>query len=726
MLHFKPPMPKSPKQPEVKAPAGIPMPAKTREEIRDAVMLLASDNRLSLKSVIEAIQPDLAPEEEKQLASQVAQWFSELITKLKPATETAPAMKIVPIQLEECLVPPSDQEITIRNNKAKPDQAEILPIHPRTHMAIGVMQSLGATDLQLFTGKNDPDIVRKLSYNALVSKQLEKLVLVCDEDRNRTFVVHTAKSPEHFWKMSKAELKTLTESGKASDLSWSNPEEWSQTFRLLMTSNPGMNRSKSTREQAYFLDPQNIRADLEKMAKKIGCKIERLTAHNICPIQIQCSSGENITGNKYLRRAGVAIGLATNQTETSERETLDCLKRAIGIQIPERKTYPPMDKAYFEDSNKVRADLESIATKRGCLVEKLTTGKFNNCRFLCSNGEETLGYTYLIRASTAIKTEKQPSRAKGKHKRKIQMVLTLDHLKRAIGIQVPERKTYPPMDKAYFKDARNIKADLEAVAAKLKCQIKELAMGGNITVQFSNGEMLYFYSYLYRAATGTGLTTNQTRENRFPLSLVLDHLKRAIGIQVPERKTYPPMDKAYFDDARNIKADLESAAAKLNCSVEELNSKMEYCRFLCSNGEETLGIKYFRRAAVGMDMVELQVSAGSMIGRILDQLKRKIGLNVPERPLEQKTYPAMDKDYFANSENIKKDLGSYATKIGCSVEDLTAHKFLSMKKIPCSNGEGVNGNTYLQRASIVFGMKGQLAPTLDELRLKIGTKAPTK
>jgi hypothetical protein len=66
-----------------------------------------------------------------------------------------------------------------------------------------------------------------------------------------------------------------------------------------------------------------------------------------------------------------------------------------------------MDKVYFSDRKKVRADLEVWASSVGKAVEDLSTGDIKSKNsFIASNGEPGIrGFTYLYRAMKALGTK---------------------------------------------------------------------------------------------------------------------------------------------------------------------------------------------------------------------------------------------------------------------------------------------------------------------------------
>jgi hypothetical protein len=568
-------------------------------------------------------------------------------------------------------------------------------------MAIALMQALGAADLQLFTGKKDPDIVRKLSYNALVSKQLGKLILVCDEGGNRTFVLHTTDQPERFWKMTKTELKALSISGEASELPWSNPAEWTQKLQTFLLSEFRPNPSSCPMDAPYFTKTENIRKDLGAYASSQKCPIEELTTLKMRNSKdIPCANGEKLKGHAYLLRFAVAMGMAKTQAEASSTPAiiLDQLKCRIGIEIPERKSHPKMDSAYFADAGKVRKDLEAFATKCECAVEALIPSQITEFEIVCSNGEEVKGHSYLRRAAVGLKLVKTQTQSDFLPSK------TVDQLKRAVGIEVPERKTYPEMDKAYFENPDHIRADLHAFASESECEVEALSTSkmSDHNAICSTGRKLNGFTYLRKAGISLEIAKDRA-ETCAKQTQTLKELKKRIGIQTIEKRQFQKMDKAYFENPDHIRADLEGFAARYGCGIGELTTrKVNESKAVCSNGEEVSGNTFLRRATLGMGLALAYADSSRFNAKTLDQLKTRIGISAPER----KQYPPMDEAYFADAMKIRNDLEGFATKWKCGLDALTVYKLMESKtsEVQCSNGESINGITYIMRAGVAMKM----------------------
>lgn len=88
---------------------------------------------------------------------------------------------------------------------------------PRTLYVIETLQALGL-QYDLYAGKNTATMMRKMTYLGFFVKSLNKLILVCDESSNLTFVVHNLDRPvESYFGMKKSQF-LLT--GTANYIKW--------------------------------------------------------------------------------------------------------------------------------------------------------------------------------------------------------------------------------------------------------------------------------------------------------------------------------------------------------------------------------------------------------------------------------------------------------------------------------------------------------------------------
>jgi hypothetical protein len=351
-------------------------------------------------------------------------------------------------------------------------------------------------------------------------------------------------------------------------------------------------------DEAYFNNPNLVRADLEAWAASAGKTVEDLsTSDTKSKNSFTASNGEpDMNGKKYLYRAMKVLGIK------GEKETLDRLKKTAGIEVNE---YSETDEAYFNSPDLVRADLKAWAISVKKEVEDLSTNDARSVEiFTASNGEPDMnGNKYVNRAMKALGIE-------GKKE-------TLDHLKKTAGIEV--KTEYSEMDEVYFSDSDKVNADLEAWAKAARKEVWDLSTNDARSVKIftaSNGEPdMNGEKYLNRAMKVLGIKGGKE---------TLDHLKNTAGIEV--KTEYPEMDTAYFYDSQKIKADLEAWATSVGKAVEELNTGSDDISseksFTTSNGEPDMnGKKYLRRA--------MKVLGIKGVKETIDRLKQIAGF-LPE------------------------------------------------------------------------------------------------
>lgn len=112
------------------------------------------------------------------------------------------------IKIDETILPPSELEPKTGAGNGGFKEAGIIP---RSTM---LMETLTEMKLKysVIEGKNDPRMVRKLSYFIFDIPSIQKLVLVNDEEGNATFIIHKAREEEwkNYMKMTKSELSEMS------------------------------------------------------------------------------------------------------------------------------------------------------------------------------------------------------------------------------------------------------------------------------------------------------------------------------------------------------------------------------------------------------------------------------------------------------------------------------------------------------------------------------------
>ncbi len=131
----------------------------------------------------------------------------------------------------ETFLPPDAGEIKTGGGTGI-EQKDVIP---RTRYLIEVLSELDLA-YKVYNGVNQPNMMRKLSYQAFVIPDIKKLVLVNNEEGNATFIIHDAEEEvwRHFVSKTKDELKSLDQ-GKVTVVFFNkSPEEWKQEMTLLL------------------------------------------------------------------------------------------------------------------------------------------------------------------------------------------------------------------------------------------------------------------------------------------------------------------------------------------------------------------------------------------------------------------------------------------------------------------------------------------------------------
>ncbi len=122
--------------------------------------------------------------------------------------------------LGDVILPPDKQEIRTGSGTGF-EMAEYIP---KTRYLIDLLSEMGL-QYSVVDGTNTENMMRQLSYKAFLLPQIGKMVLVCDEGGNATFVVH-APSLEGAWKkfiqMKKSELYSLENEGTLESIFYHN------------------------------------------------------------------------------------------------------------------------------------------------------------------------------------------------------------------------------------------------------------------------------------------------------------------------------------------------------------------------------------------------------------------------------------------------------------------------------------------------------------------------
>lgn len=179
------------------------------------------------------------------------------------------------------------------------------------------------------------------------------------------------------------------------------------------------------------------------------------------------------------------------------------------------------------------------------------------------------------------------------------------------------------------------------------------------------------------------------------------------------------MDKSYFGNNQNIQHDLEAFAKACGAAtIEDLTTTYLGKTVLCQNGEKVSLAAYLRRAGVRLKAYATYDEAIGQERDILNRLKKQLGLN------ETKEF---NHAYFSDLENIRFDLGAFATASG--KDDYRALNTRDLgKKAKCKSVQTPTFITYLINAGISLGLvskenaKNKAGTTLQYLKNLLDTQ----
>jgi hypothetical protein len=118
-------------------------------------------------------------------------------------------IKLNLVYVDAVLVPSDRSGIEVGSGKGIDKRKRVLP---RTSILVRILKENGIkpTDYQILVGKIPSDMLIERSYKMFLLPDLKKMVLVSNEYKNATFVVHEySGSPQNYYSLSKKDLSTL-------------------------------------------------------------------------------------------------------------------------------------------------------------------------------------------------------------------------------------------------------------------------------------------------------------------------------------------------------------------------------------------------------------------------------------------------------------------------------------------------------------------------------------
>ncbi len=445
------------------------------------------------------------------------------------------------------------------------DLEQVFESVPRSKYVLEVLKELGIdlSENKYFTGKNDSSMVRKESYKIIVVPKLRKIILVCDEVGNRTFVVHDQGKIDRFFEMTKKDLKAkspkgILQEGDVTNFVWTSDEKrWKFNLASHLLMKPEESDSpeevdatkmvekpeqiKPKMDKDYFLNPEIVGEDLERYLKMsgrgesiedlvVGLRRADIKGEDLAVLTV---AGESIKFAAYVHRAAVALGMTKDYKDAPnhEKDTLEVLKEIAGFEI---KYYEPMDETYFNDLKIVREDLQKIvdAVNFGLGEDdkiNATGLHAKNVRGIgpieFSSGESITPLAYINRAVISLGFSKHHKDAAKHYSR------GFNHLARVAGYEVDkymDQEEEKEMWQDYFSQPENIVSDLDHFIIATGVDSVEDLHSQNMrenNVLCRVGKIVNGHTYLIRAGIALGLAENSTEANS-KKRMIVDELKR--------------------------------------------------------------------------------------------------------------------------------------------------------------------------------------------------------
>ncbi len=138
------------------------------------------------------------------------------------------------VSLEETILPPDVGELRAGSG-AGFEQAGYIP---RTRYLMDLLTEM-KLQYAVVDGTNTPEMIRQLSYKAFLLPQLGKMVLVCDEEGNATYLVNNVRGErnwQQFINLKKSQLRNLADQGEVVVVSYQGDSElWKQRVSELLS-----------------------------------------------------------------------------------------------------------------------------------------------------------------------------------------------------------------------------------------------------------------------------------------------------------------------------------------------------------------------------------------------------------------------------------------------------------------------------------------------------------
>ena len=111
-------------------------------------------------------------------------------------------------------------------------------------------------------------MIRKESYEMFIIPSLEKMILVCDEEGNSTFIINRlSETPHFYYSLSKDQLKALKDSELIDQIDWRNLDKWKEDLLNSLTKPKQSNYEQLTEDEIKKI-LENIKQKFAYQKKK--------------------------------------------------------------------------------------------------------------------------------------------------------------------------------------------------------------------------------------------------------------------------------------------------------------------------------------------------------------------------------------------------------------------------------------------------------------------------
>lgn len=185
--------------------------------------------------------------------------------------------------LDNVILPPDEGEGIKKGSGAGVETKEYIP---RTRYLVDLLSEM-KIEYAVIDGTNTDEMMRQLSYKAFLLPTLGKMVLVCDEEGNATYIINNVRG-EGGWKqfigMQKSELRNLQDNGEVEVVIYSGDSEiWKQGIaaRLIQESiitDTKIRNESQTGEEIFKGTPPEGWISRKELLMELGRDYEWVTA----------------------------------------------------------------------------------------------------------------------------------------------------------------------------------------------------------------------------------------------------------------------------------------------------------------------------------------------------------------------------------------------------------------------------------------------------------------